>query len=179
MSGRRIRPWFLWLGICVVGWMALWHPSPTLAQVPQPVRSLDLRLFPLQPWECATVTAGRDNSLTLMITNMGDETFADMELSVTGLPARWTASLQPDRVPPLEPGSSDTVELTIRPHSLARRESRRGITILGQSDDRPRTGSVCVDVRLSPLRLWGTVGLGVAVALLFAAIFVWYGRRAA
>jgi uncharacterized membrane protein len=180
MNRCRLRPWIRFLAVVIALALAtlLGAPEVSLAQPQQPAHQLDISLSPQFSWMCAEITAGRDNPLTLTLTNTGTEPITDIQLSVPDAPARWTVTLDPGEIAMLEPGSSQNVTLTFRPHGMARRESRRGFTVWANSAEQQFPGFICVDVRLGALRLWSTVGLGLAVVVLFGAIFLHYERRA-
>ncbi len=123
----------------------------------------------------ASVTAGRERKLELVVRNTGSADLSDISLTGT-TPSEWEVSFEPKTIPSLKAGESKPVTATIK----ASEKALAGDYVVGltaQAEEKSANASIRMTVKTSVL--WGWIGVlivaGVAAGVY--GLFRKYGRR--
>lgn len=123
----------------------------------------------------ATVTAGHERKLELVVKNTGSADLTDVNLTGTA-PSEWEVSFEPKTLSSIKPGESKPVTATIKSSGKA----LAGDYVVGltaQAAEKSADASIRMTVKTSVL--WGWIGVLIvlAVAAGVYGLFRKYGRR--
>ncbi|WP_123040877.1 NEW3 domain-containing protein [Cohnella candidum] len=123
----------------------------------------------------ATVTAGHERKLELVVKNTGSADLTDVNLTGTA-PSEWEVSFEPKTLSSIKPGESKPVTATIKSSGKA----LAGDYVVGltaQAAEKSAEASIRMTVKTSVL--WGWIGVLIvlAVAAGVYGLFRKYGRR--
>jgi uncharacterized repeat protein (TIGR01451 family) len=147
---------------------------PQTVQAQEERRALSLRLVSRSNY--AEITAGETKVLLLEVTNTGNTTIEDIELSAL-LPEGWKADLEPARIVSLDPANSQVVQVTLETPSESAKE-RHEIILRADSATVHRAISVWMELETPPGRWRWVAGILAAVVIAGFAILFWrFGRE--
>jgi len=120
--------------------------------------------------------AGKDSLFTIVLENSGTAPIENIELYSENKPSGWSMTFSPEEIDSLPPGSTQGVEVTIKPPPK---------TIAGDYEVSLRAsgdqGSDFMYIRVTVLTptLWGWVGIGIIIAVIagLVVMFMRLGRR--
>jgi uncharacterized membrane protein len=121
------------------------------------------------------MTAGKEKELQLMIRNTGSSALTDVEMK-SSLPSNWEMAFKPTKIDTIRPGSSATVDATLKSHKNA----IPGDYIAKIEVKTPEVNSkISYRVMIKTPMIWGWIGVIIILAALGS---VWYlfrkfGRR--
>ena len=121
------------------------------------------------------LTAGKEKELQLMIRNTGSSDLTDVEMK-SSLPSNWEMTFQPAKIDTIHPGSSATVDATLKSHKNA----IPGDYVAKITAKTPEaTSKISYRVMIKTPMIWGWIGV---IIILAALAGVWYlfrkfGRR--
>jgi len=146
--------------------------SIELVAVVMPTYSLDL--LP-RSWHYRDVTAGKDNFFTITAENTGSGELTGIRFSAHE-PRGWIVEFQPDEIDRLSPGSSQKVEVNIKP-SANTTDRHYDVTLIAKASQARQTIDVRVRVE-EPKGFWMWIGAGIAVLVIagFTVIFLRLSR---
>src|SRR4030043_886190 len=127
-----------------------------------------------------TATAGQDNYFTVIVTNAGSADLQKVEFSsaITGKPAGWSVTFDPQSLDVLPVGAKREVEVNIKPAQ----KTISGDYMVAMSSS-PESGYAFsnIDVRVTVLTptIWGWVGVGIVILVIVGLVvmFMRLGRR--
>jgi len=127
-----------------------------------------------------TATAGKDNYLTIFITNTGTADLQKVNFSsaITGKPSGWSITFDPQDIDVLPVGDKREVQINIKPAE----KTIAGDYMVAISAN-PESGYAFdnIDVRVTVLTptIWGWVGIGIVVLVIagLVVMFMRLGRR--
>lgn len=123
----------------------------------------------------ASVTAGKERKLELIVRNTGSADLSDISMTATS-PSGWEVTFDPKNIAVLKAGESKPVTATIKSSD----KSLAGdylVALSAQADEKSAHASIRMTVKTSSL--WGLVGILiiVAVAAGIYGLFRKFGRR--
>ena len=147
--------------------------SIELTAVVMPTYSLDL--LPRELRYYREVTANEDNFFTVTAENTGSGGLTNIRFSARK-PQGWIVEFQPDIIYRLAPGTSQGVEVNIKPPTDVT-DRYYDITLIAEASQARQTTDVRVQVE-EVNWMWVWIGAGIAVLAIagFAAIFLRLGR---
>jgi uncharacterized membrane protein len=161
-----------WIPLLVVGLMAVLWPCSMLAQAEK--TGLTLNIVPDGYYN--VITAGQEKTVFLEVWNNGDTELTNIRLSAD-FPKGWTVEFSPGLIDNLTPGSSQTVDIMLRPDKDADK-GEYNVTLIADANETRRVTSIFVRVESASL-FWVWVGIGIAALLIvgFVVIFMRFGRE--
>ena len=144
--------------------------SIELTAAVMPTYSLDL--LPREPRYYREITANENNFFTVTAENTGSGELTNIRFSARE-PQGWIVEFQPDIIYRLAPGSSQEVEVNIKPPTDVT-DRYYDVTLIAKASQARQTTDVRVRVE-GPKWLWVWVGVGVTVIII--ALFVVIFRR--
>jgi uncharacterized membrane protein len=156
----------------VMGLTAVLWPCSILAQA----EKTGLTLNVVSDGYNNTITAGQEKTIFLEVWNNGNIELTNIRLSADS-PKGWTVEFNPGLIDNLAPGSSQTVDVILRPA----RDTEKGeynVTLIADTNETRRVTSIFVRVESASL-FWVWVGIGIAALLIAGAIviFMRFGRE--
>jgi uncharacterized membrane protein len=147
--------------------------SIELTAVVMPTYSLDL--FPRDSWYHGDIITNEDNFITITAENTGSGELNGIKFSAYE-PKGWLIEFQPGEIERLAPGSSQEVEVNIKPPA-GTDERYYNLTIVAEAGQARQTTEVRVRVE-EPKWMLMWVGGGIAVLVVGAFIFIFlrFGR---
>ena len=147
--------------------------SIELVAVVMPTYSLDL--LPRELWYYREVTANEDNFFTVTAENTGSGELTNIRFSARK-PQGWIVEFQPDIIYRLAPGTSQGVEVNIKPPTDVT-DRYYDITLIAEASQARQTTDVRIQVE-EVNWMWVWVGAGIAVLVIagFAVIFLRLSR---
>jgi len=139
-------------------------PQPTLAQE----RKIDLTMRLVSHWSHIEVTAGKDNTFFLEISNIGSKAITDIKLS-SDKPEGWVIDFKPERIDSLSPGSLQTVDVNIKPPGNAARGEHE-VNFTAKANEMRKVQKYWVTVKTA---LWLWVGVGATLVVVAAFVFIY------
>ncbi|SDJ05088.1 COG1470 family protein [Alteribacillus bidgolensis] len=121
------------------------------------------------------ITAGRDKTIDLQVTNNGTADIHDIKLSGQ-LPPNWQIEFKEDTIPTLEAGNSVKVQATIQ----ASDEAIAGDYVANLKAESPEASSeAAYRISVETSVLWGFTGAAIILAVLGGLFYLFkkYGRR--
>jgi uncharacterized membrane protein len=124
----------------------------------------------------AGASAGQPTRVTLLLANTGNAPLQDVALSAGNAPNGWNVSFQPSSVDTIDPGATSQVQVAITPGS----KTAAGDYSLTLSAS---NGQANVDkefrVTVAGANYWGWVGVGAAVVLVGAVVYLFRSQSLA
>ncbi|MCM3716331.1 NEW3 domain-containing protein [Alkalihalobacillus oceani] len=121
------------------------------------------------------ITAGREKTIQLAVTNTGSVPINDVKLSAQQ-PVDWTVTFAQDTIPVIEPGQTETVQTTIQ----ASKDAIAGDYIVSiEANGAGTAGKADFRMQVETSLLWGWIGV-LIIACVLAGIYYMmrkYGRR--
>jgi len=139
--------------------------SIELTAVVMPTYSLDL--LP-RSWYYRDVTAGKDNFFSITAVNTGSGELTGIKFSAHK-PRDWIVEFQPGEIDKLAPGSSQEVEVNIKP-SAKTADRYYDVTLIAEARQARQTTDVRVRVE-GPRWIWVWVGAGIALLVIAGLAF--------
>jgi len=128
----------------------------------------------------ANATAGEDNYLTISITNTGSADLEKINFSskITGRPAGWRITFDPERIESLPVGVTREIQVNIKPD----RKTIAGdymVDISAEPESKYAFDSIEIRVTVLTPTVWGWVGVGIVVIVIagLVVMFMRLGRR--
>jgi len=127
-----------------------------------------------------SATAGEDNYFTIFVTNTGSADFQKVNFSstITGKPAGWNITFEPQDIDVLPVGAKREVQINIKP---AQKTIAGDYMLAISASPEPGYAFDSIDVRVTVLTptIWGWVGIGIVVLVIvgLAVMFMRLGRR--
>ncbi len=167
-TNRRIY----WLPLLAMALTAVLSPCSTLAQAEK--TGLTLNVVPDGYYN--TITAGQEKTIFLEVWNNDNTELTNIRLSAD-FPKGWTVEFNPGMIDSLTPGSSQTVDVLLRPDKNAK-EGEYNVTLIADANETRRVTSIFVRVESASL-FWLWVGIGIAVLLIAGSVFIFmrFGRE--
>lgn len=123
------------------------------------------------------VTAGKDNLFSLNIRNNGEITVTDIRLSASA-PEGWTVRFTPDSIGSLIAGSSQWVDVNIRPSgTVAKGYYYDGLSITAAANEVVVVKAVQVNVEKGVFWMWLGGGVGVVVISAFVFVYIRFDKQ--
>lgn len=122
-----------------------------------------------------TITAGREKTIQLAVTNTGSVPINDVKLSAQQ-PVDWTVTFAQDTIPVIEPGQTATVQTTIQ----ASKDAIAGDYIVSiDASGAGAAGKADFRMQVETSMLWGWIGVLIIACVLAGIYYVMrkYGRR--
>ena len=161
-----------WLLLCVMGLMFILSPGTVLAQ--EEKIDLTLRLIPGDYYK--KVAPGEENILYLEVHNTGNKPITNIRLS-SDEPEGWVVKFIPVSIDYLGTGSTQTVDVSVKPASNAAKDEYH-LNIIAEANETRRVINAFLRVETAT-SLWLRVGVAVAVVVIagFIIIYLRFGRR--
>ena len=139
------------------------------------VATYEFELIPTTERWNTTATAGKDNFVSIEIINTGRSTLEDIKLG-SRKPDGWTIEFTPEKIDLLSPGSTQTVDVNIKP---AAKTISGDYKITITVDERRIVTREEMRVTVETPTIWGWVGVGIILAVIagVAIIFWRFSRR--
>jgi uncharacterized membrane protein len=120
-------------------------------------------------------TAGKDNVFSIEIQNTGSASLENIKLS-SRKPNGWTIDFTPKEIGDLSPGSSQTIDVNIKP---APKAIAGDYQITLTSDAKQTKESIDIRVTVETPTIWGWVGVGIILVVIagVTAVFIRFSRR--
>ena len=125
-------------------------------------------------------TAGQDNYFTIFVTNTGSADLEKVNFSsrITGNPAGWSITFDPQNLDVLSVGAKREIQVNIKPA----RKTISGdymVAIAVEPESGYAFGNIDVRVTVLTPTIWGWVGIGIVVLVIagLAVMFMRLGRR--
>jgi len=139
-----------------------------------------LGLAPVGGLYNTTVTAGKDNYLSIMVENRGTTTINNIKLSSDNPrgTVAWTVEFSQSEVDSLAAGDFQTIEVNIKPSSRTIAGDYYPLS-LRASGDQATAERLDMRVTVATPTIWGWVGVGIIVLVLagLGVIFMRFSRR--
>lgn len=141
------RGWWFFLFLLILI-TTVFSPQPALAQERQ--TDMTLRLVPNRAG-LIEAEAGKDNLLFLEVNNIGKQAITDIKLS-SDKAGGWIILFTPSQIPTLQPGSLQTVNVSIRtPRNVAR--GGQSVNIIAEAKEIRKVENFTVTVTVAVLTL--------------------------
>src|SRR4030042_5995009 len=156
-----------WIPLLVVGLMAVLWPCSMLATAEKTGLTLNI----VSDGYYNVITAGQEKTVFLEVWNNGDTELTNIRLSAD-FPKGWAVEFSPGLIDNLTPGSSQTVDIMLRPDTDADK-GEYNVTLIADANETRRGTSLFVRVESASL-FWVWVGIGIAALLIagFVVIFL-------
>ena len=120
--------------------------------------------------------AGKASPLTVVVRNNGSAVARSVELTATA-PQGWETTLNPETIPVLAAGKSQSVQMTLTPAAAAIAGDYQTTVRAGTADG--HAGSADFRITVMTSTMWGIVGIAVIAVALLVVVFAIarYGRR--
>lgn len=117
-------------------------------------------------------TAGRPQTVTLVLNNTGNAPAQSVSMAAANVPNGWTVKFNPQTVPSIDPGTTSQVQVVLTPGS----KTQAGDYELNFSASSTQA-SVNKDFRvtIAAPSFWGWVGIGVAVVIVGGLVWMFQG----
>jgi len=161
-----------WIPLLAVGLTAILSPCSILAQAGKTGLTLNI----VSDGYYNTITAGQEKTIFLEIWNNGNIELTNIRLSAD-FPKGWTVEFNPGLIDNLTPGSSQTVDVILRPAKDADK-GEYNVTLIADANEMRRVTSIFVRVESASL-FWVWIGIGIAALAIagFVFVFVRFGRQ--
>ncbi len=120
------------------------------------------------------IRAGQDNALLLEVNNIGNKAITDIKLSSDT--EGWVIDFNPSEIDALDPGSLQTVKVSIKPPSRATKEGQQ-ITFIAESNEIRQATSFFGTVKPAQVWIWVWISAGVVVVAGFVLIYLRFSRQ--
>lgn len=114
--------------------------------------------------------AGQDNAFLLEIDNVGDKVITGIRFS-SDKTEGWIISFEPSQIDSLDPGSSRTVSVTIKPPSQATKEGTE-INFIAEANETRQVQPFFVTVKPAQVWIWVWLVAGVVVVAGFVLVYL-------
>jgi uncharacterized membrane protein len=123
-----------------------------------------------------TATAGKENSFSFKMINLGTATIDELKLSSTA-PSGWTITFQPETVDSINAGQTQQINATITPPEGKTVAGDYMITL--KADNGKNTATMDVRVTVETPTIWGWVAFLIIVLVILALLVLFWkmGRR--
>ena len=123
-----------------------------------------------------TATAGGDNTFSITVNNSGSAAISDVNFS-SDKPTDWDITFSPTKIDNLTAGSSQNVDVSIKPPSKA--IAGDYVVTLKASGQQASAQDMAVRVTVETPTVWGVVGIIIVVVVIVGLIFTFrqFSRR--
>ena len=124
-----------------------------------------------------SATAGRDNSLSVVVLNEGTTAIDNIGLSSPQKPQGWAVDFAPDKIDSLPAGKYQIIDVNIKPPAKTIAGDYFPIRLMTSGDQ--ATETIDIRVTVETPTLWGWVGVAIIVLVIagLAVVFMRFSRR--
>lgn len=166
-----IRRKICWITLFLVGLMTILSPFPVIAQGDK--IDLTLRLVPDIYYQ--KVTPDKDNIFYLEIKNTGNKAIANIRL-YSDKPEKWTVEFKPERIDHLGVGSSQTININIKPVHTAIK-GKYTITLIAEANETRKVSTFLRVETTTSIWIWVGVTIAALVVAGFVIIYLRFSRQ--